>query len=522
MGKVRYAIGQQSFEVLRQRGAVYVDKTRFIQTINESGAQYYFLARPRRFGKSLFLSTLKCFYGGKRELFHGLHIDSYDWTWEKYPILHIDLNITKYTHIGELEDVLDSCFRKWEEEYHVEKHTDNLNVRFKEIIEGAHRFSGRKVVVLVDEYDKPLIGNIEAQERFEYYRDLLQSIYSNFKNCADHIQLVFLTGVSRFSKLSIFSGLNNLKDITLLDEYNEICGITERELHENLQEGIRQLGEANHMSYAEAAECLKDNYDGYRFSKNGADIYNPWSLLNALDDKEISNYWNRTGGISTIIAESLRRMNVNLQSFFHTQCSVNDMEGMDLMNPNPLALLYQTGYITIKDFDPRRKRFTLGIPNREVTEGLMNGLLPYYANLRHKTSSDYIWRFSDALEDGDANKFMDLLNNFFSSITYELHMDNENNLQNAIFVLLSLLGLEVKAEEKTSNGRIDLFLETDRYIYIIELKYDKSAQDALDQIEHKEYDLPFRGKGKEIVKIGANFDSATRRLGDWTIVPTVN
>lgn len=517
MTKIKYAIGQQSFEQLRRDKAIYVDKTRFVYEVATGATKYYFLARPRRFGKSLFLSTLRSFFEGKKELFDGLYVEEADWKWEEYPVLYIDLNIKKFENLNGLLPIMNSLFTEWEKRYDLKVTTTDISVRLKEIIEGAHRVTGKQVVILVDEYDKPLVGNLNKNEFFEHYREALQNLYANFKTCADHIKLVFMTGVSRFSKLSIFSGINNIKDITLLDDYSEICGISERELHENLRAGITLLGEANGVSYEEAAKELKDNYDGYRFSKNSADIYNPWSVLNALDDKEISNYWNRTGGIPTIIAESLRRTNIEFKAFFHTKCSQKDLEGMDLRSSSPLALLYQTGYITIKSYDAQRKRFTLGIPNREVKEGLMDILLPYYADLKSRSISDFIWNFTDLLEDGNADGFMRALESFFSGITYELHMDNENNFQNAIFVLLSLLGLEVKAEEKTSDGRIDLLIETKEYIYLIELKYNGSAQEALSQIEEKRYDLPYQATGKVIIKIGANFDSTTRRINDWMV-----
>lgn len=514
--KILYPIGQQSFEVLRNRGAVYIDKTRFIRKLNDSGVQYYFLARPRRFGKSLFLNTLKCFYQGKRHLFKGLDIDSYPWKWEEYPVLHLDLNVKKYDEEDGLEPLLDKFFHEWEEKYHIEKLTEDLSVRFLNIIEGAHRATGKQVIILVDEYDKPLVGNLNNQTNFEHYRYKLAGIYTNFKNAADHIKLVFLTGVSRFSKLNIFSGLNNILDITLMDDFNDICGITEEELHLYFRDGITLLGQKEGYDYEWAAQELKRNYDGYRFSRDGIDIYNPWSVLNALNAKMIDTYWNDTG-IPTLIAESLRKTDVDLRKYFNAKCSISDLKGMDLTDPDPLAVMYQAGYLTIKHYDPRRKRFTLGIPNREVKEGLMNMLLPYYANLKNRKVSDYIWTYTDLLEEGNAEGFMNELQAFFAGITYQLKMDNENNFQNAVYVFLSLIGLEVNAEEETSDGRIDILLKTDKYVYIIELKYDGTPHEALEQIDRKRYSLPYEGKGRTVIKIGASFDSGTRRIDNWDI-----
>ncbi|MDE6511919.1 MAG: AAA family ATPase, partial [Muribaculaceae bacterium] len=274
----RYPIGQQNFRELRRQGALYVDKTRYLEKIVNNNSRYWFLARPRRFGKSLFLSTLEYFYKGERELFKGLFIDSMDWKWEAYPVLRLDLNTEKYKERGLLDKVLDNIFRKWEEEYGVDEIAETLSGRFQNIIEAAHEKTGYQVVILVDEYDKPLVSNLSDDGNFEHYRERLASVYSNFKSSAEHIKLVFLTGVSRFSKLSVFSDLNNLRDITFSDDFADICGITEKELHEWFQSGIRALAEYNGMSNGEACGMLKDNYDGYRFARKGSEIYNPWSV----------------------------------------------------------------------------------------------------------------------------------------------------------------------------------------------------------------------------------------------------
>ncbi|MDE5808306.1 MAG: AAA family ATPase [Muribaculaceae bacterium] len=375
-----YPIGQQDFKTLRERGAIYVDKTEFIHKIVESGSQYYFLARPRRFGKSLFLSTLKYFFEGRRELFKGLYIDSTGWEWEEYPVLHLDLNRDRYAEKGKLDDVLDRLFREWEERYGVEVKDSAYSQRFATIIDTAHEKTGKPVVILVDEYDKPLVGNLNRQEMFEYYRAQLASIYSNFKSSAAHIRLVFLTGVSRFSKLSVFSDLNNLNDITFSNTYADICGITEKELKAYFQEGIAKLAQGERVNYEGALRLLKRNYDGYRFAEEGSEIYNPWSLLNAMNESRIGNYWNETG-MPTIIAESLKRVEADLEETFNYLCKAEDLKGLDLLNPEPTALLYQTGYLTIKNYTRKLNKYRLGIPNNEVKYGLYNILLPYYVCL---------------------------------------------------------------------------------------------------------------------------------------------
>lgn len=377
----RYPIGQQNFRELRERGSFYIDKTSFLEKIVFNGIQYWFLARPRRFGKSLFLSTLHYFFEGKRELFKGLYIDSSDWDWAEYPVLHLDLNISRYDTAGLLEGVLDNMFRDWEQKYDVDVKDEDYSLRFRSIIKAAHEKTGRKVVILVDEYDKPLVGNLNNDEIYEHYRAKLATVYSNFKSSAEHIRLVFLTGVSRFGKLSIFSDLNNLNDITFDNDFADICGITGRELTENFSSGIESLAQENGYTFEETCQALKCNYDGYRFAGKGSDIYNPWSLLSCLSKREISNYWGQTGR-PTLIAEAMHNFNEDIESLLNTKCDEMTLHGFDLRSASPLSLLYQTGYLTIKDYDRETKLFTLGVPNREVADSLFKELLPLYVKVK--------------------------------------------------------------------------------------------------------------------------------------------
>ena len=508
-----YPVGQQNFRELRKDECVYVDKTNYIAKIVESKIRSWFLARPRRFGKSLFLSTLEYFYKGERDLFEGLFIDSMDWEWEKYPVLRLDLNTEKYKERGLLDKVLDFNFRKWEEEYGVSSIAATLSGRFQTIIEAAHEKTGRQVVVLVDEYDKPLVNNLSDDGNFEHYRELLASVYSNFKSSAEHIKLVFMTGVSRFSKLSVFSDLNNLRDITFSDDFADICGITEKELHEWFQSGIGTLAEYNGMSNSEVCGILKDNYDGYRFARKGSEIYNPWSVLSAMAEKTIFNYWSLQGD-PTIIAESLKNMDVDLEKTLNSRFRFRILAGMDLKNADPTALLYQTGYLTIKDYDFRTDSVTLGVPNREVKESLFEHLVPFYTKVRRGTAMGVVFDIIDDLRDGRPGKMVRDLDVFLSGVPYDMHMDDENNLHNAIYILLTLIGTETETEVRTSHGRIDLVVKTRDYIYIIELKFDKTAEEAMAQIREKEYDLPYRNDGRRIFRIGINFSSATRHLDE--------
>lgn len=514
----RYPIGQQSFETLRRCGAYYVDKTRYIEKIIRSASQYYFLGRPRRFGKSLFLSTLECFFEAKRDLFNGLYIDSAEWDWTPWPVIYIDLNFEKYTEKDDLERVLNTQFESLEERYGITEKDTKLSIRFRNIIEAAHEKTGKQVVILVDEYDKPLVRNINNHERFEYFRNLLASVYSNFKTSAKHIRLVFLTGVSRFSRLNIFSDLNNIDEVTFDAAYADICGISESEMHEYFKEGIQALADNHGMTYDEAAQALKANYDGYRFSYKGSEMYNPWSLLCSLSKGRIGTFWNRTG-IPTIVGESLRRLDVDLREVFDTTCSEDRLVGLDLLNPDPVALLYQAGYLTIKDADVSLENiiYTLGIPNKEVKTGLFSTLLPYYIRSKTHNAPFEVHEFINDLKAGKPKEFMERMQSYFASMPFKLRISNERDLQNVMYIFTTLIGLQVKAEEMTSDGAIDITIQTSDHIYLIELKYNKSAKAALDQINEKEYALPFAMDSRRIIKIGANFSSRKRRIDDFII-----
>ena len=515
--KIKYPIGQQDFRTLRNRGCAYIDKTSFIKKIIDEGGQFFFLARPRRFGKSLFLSTLQCFFEGERDLFKGLFIDSIEWNWESYPVLRLDLNTDSYSEPGHLDSLLDNIFKKWERKYDVREIADSLTIRFQNIIEAAHLKTGRQVVILVDEYDKPLVANINNKGNIDHYRSKLSSVYSNFKSSAEHIRLVFMTGVSRFSKLSVFSDLNNISDITFEDKYADICGITEREMLETLLPGIDEIAEKKGISNEEACLELKNNYDGYRFSEKGSDIYNPWSLLNALSNSKIANYWNDTG-MPRLVAETLKRVHADLKTLFDSYCTDDDLKGLDLLTPQPLALLYQTGYLTIKSYNPKIRRYRLGIPNNEVKDGLFKVLLPYYVKCHSdeevkKLVSDIVMYFIL----GEADNAMKCIQAYFAGVHFKMKIDNENNFHNAFYLLMDLIGLETETESATSDGSIDITVKTEDYIYVIELKYNGSAEEALRQIEDKKYDRKYQMDSREIIRIGVNFSSNTRCIEDWKI-----
>lgn len=507
----KYPIGEQDFKVLREGDFIYVDKTMYIATIVKRKMKYLFLARPRRFGKSLFLSTLRYFFEGHRELFKGLSINSIDWAWDEYPVLYLDLNTDRYTEPNQLDEVLENFFRRWEEKYDV--HTNDLGYsqRFKNIIEAAHNTTGKQVVILVDEYDKPLVGNLNKEDHFGHFRSKLASIYSNFKSSAEHIKLVFITGVSRFSKLSVFSDLNNLDDITFDDDFANICGITEPELHNCFKPGIQKFAEEEEISYEDVCAELKLNYDGYRFTRKGSEIYNPWSVLNCMRKSSLEDYWAETGK-STIVAEALRDRKVDLEKILNTECTIDQLKGLDLSNLDPLPLLYQTGYLTIKAYDRETKLYRLGVPNREVSRDLFKELLPYYISVDRDTPESVARDIVNAILKGEPEKMIKSIDTFLAGIPYEMKMEDENNFHNAIYILFRLIGARTETEVHTSDGRIDLVVKTSRFIYIIELKFGKDSQDAIKQIEDKRYYLPYQHDPRRIFCIGVNFNKSTRRL----------
>lgn len=514
---VKYPIGQQSFEQIRNRKYIYVDKTRYLEKV-ANGGQYFFLGRPRRFGKSLFLSTLKFFFEGRRDLFKGLYIDSIDWNWEEFPVFHLDLNTSRYKTENDLSELIDNFLKDKENQYGVESSGSN-SIRFSRVIKAAAEQTGRGVVILVDEYDKPIVNNIHNKEQFESYRNQLAELYSNFKSSADYIRLVFLTGVSRFGKLSVFSDLNNIKDISFNNDFAAVCGITDEELKNNFQDGIMKMMDANDHTYEEELAHLKRYYDGYHFSKSCPDIYNPFSLLNAFADVNYSNYWIQSG-TPTLLVEQLKRTNTDIENLISIKVKQNSLEGLDINNMSSAALFYQTGYLTIKEYNKKYDIFTLGIPNLEVRDGFFEYILPFYSSLKSDNVQAFVVDLCMDIESGNVESFLKRLESFTAGISYEMKMDEEVNVQNAMLILFKLIGLNVDVEYRTSNGRIDILIRADEYIYLIELKLDGSAEEALAQIEEKRYALPWSTDSRKIYAIGINFSSTTRRI-DSTLVKEI-
>ena len=512
---VKYPIGIQNFEKLRKDGYIYVDKTALMYQLVDRGS-YYFLSRPRRFGKSLLISTLEAYFEGKRELFEGLAVEKLEKDWVKRPVLHLDLNTEKYEDPESLENILNDTLCYWERIYGTEPSETSLPLRFKGIIRRAHEQTGHRVVILVDEYDKPMLQAIGNEELQKSFRSILQAFYSVIKTMDGSIKFAFLTGVTKFGKISVFSALNNLNDLSMWDEYVALCGITEQELHDNFEEGINKLAQAQGMTYDEVCSELKECYDGYHFVENSIGIYNPFSLLNTFAKQKFGNYWFETG-TPTYLVELLKMHNYDLHNIENVETDEDTLNSIDSSSTNPIPVIYQSGYLTIKDYDREFGTYYLGFPNREVDEGFMKFLLPFYTDTDKVNVAFHINKFVREVRSGDYDAFFRRLQSFFADTPYELVRDLELHYQNVLFIVYKLIGFYVKAEYHTSQGRIDLLLQTDKFIYVMEFKFEGTAEEALRQINEKNYALPFASDPRKLFKIGINFSNEMRNIEQWVV-----
>lgn len=511
----KYPVGIQNFEDLRKEGYCYVDKTELMYQLVQSG-KYYFLSRPRRFGKSLLLSTIQAYFEGKKELFHGLAVEQLEQEWNTYPVLHLDLNPQKYDSAEALRAILNQYLESWETIYGDEKKDRAPEERFAYLIEKVSRTSGQQVVVLIDEYDKPMLQAIGNEPLQTEYRNTLKAFYGVLKSCDKYLRFAMLTGVTKFSKVSVFSDLNNLMDISLSSRFASICGITEQELHHYFKEDIRLLGESQGTSPEETSRELKQWYDGYHFSDKSEDIYNPFSLLNTFAQRQFGSYWFETG-TPTFLVELLKHCRYDLNRLTQEMAMADSLNGMDSMEENPVPILYQSGYLTIKDFDREFRYYTLGFPNKEVEEGFTKFLLPHYAHLSSGNTAFELSRFVQEVRGGQTDAFMKRLQSFFADCPYELARDLERHYQNVLFIVFKLLGFYTQAKYHTSEGRIDLVVQTTDYIYVMEFKLEGTAEEVLRQINEKHYALPFASDSRKLFKIGVNFSNAIRGIEKWLI-----
>jgi hypothetical protein len=468
------------------------------------------------------LSTLEAYFQGKKELFEGLAIEKLEKEWTEYPILHLDLNIARYASTSDLEDILNRNLVAWEKLYGADPAERSLPLRFAGIIDRAYHKTGQRAVILIDEYDKPLLQALHDEELQNQLRNMLKPFYGVLKTMDRAIRFALLTGVTKFGKVSVFSDLNNLDDISMRVPYAAICGITEEELRTYFEDDIHELASSLKLTYDETRTLLKRRYDGYHFVAEGPGLYNPFSLLNTFKYMRIDDYWFETGTPSYLV-ELLKHTHYDLYEMANTETDADTLNSIDSASNNPIPVIYQSGYLTIKDYDPEFKIYRLGFPNREVEEGFIKYLLPFYTSVSAPKTPFEIGQFVREVRSGNYDAFFRRLQSFFADTPYEViagqkpERDTELHYQNVLFIVFRLVGLYTKVEYHTSNGRIDLVLQTDRYIYIMEFKLNGTAEEALRQIDEKQYALPFANDERKLFKIGVNFSSETRNIEKWMV-----
>lgn len=515
MEKQIYPIGEQNFREIRLSNKVYVDKTQFIPQLIDN--KFYFLSRPRRFGKSLFLSTLEYFFRGEKDLFKGLAVETMDWEWKEYPIIRIDLSNGSFSQKEGLEERLHEIINQISRNYDISIEGNSSRARFNSLILRLKETTGMPVVILIDEYEKPLLEGSE-QKHIADQQNLLRDFYSVLKDNGENIRMLFITGVTRLGHLNIFSGLNNLIDISLDIDFSAICGITEKELIDNFQPGIEKFASLNGYDYEKALEELKLYYDGYHFSRMLIDIYNPFSLISSLRVSDIVSRWFQTGSSSFLI-NRLRKSHINLESLDKIRASENDLLGVDSSMNNIVTLFYQSGYLTIKGYDRNTRTYFLGLPNREVSEALYSAIIPFYLGEKYRESRNETLDFIDMLKQGKAYEAMKWLQGYFSSIPYDVKLDFESEFQQVIYAFFALTGqmAGTTLEKKTSDGSIDMIYETDDYVYVFEFKRGEDPLKALKQINDKQYPLQWQADRRKVIKIGVAFSVKSRGIAGFVI-----
>lgn len=514
-------VGIQGFEKIRTDNFFYVDKTEYVYRLVHNNVPY-FLSRPRRFGKSLLLSTFKAYWEGKKELFEGLKIVDLEKNnkdaWKTYPVFYFDFNGDNYRNTP-IETVLDGMLSDWEMIYGNQYKDRTLGDRFQKLLEIASQKSGLRSVVLIDEYDKPLLDTIDDSEIHSHIKEVFKGFFSRLKKADESIQFIFITGVSKFHKVSIFSDLNQLTDISLDRDYSGLCGITEDELKINFEQEINDLSRQQNISKDECLRELKSRYDGYRFHQDGEGVYNPYSILKAFFSKEFGSYWFETGTPSFLI-NKIKENQFDLRKFTNNTIYASDAILKDYTGDtlDLVPLLYQTGYLTIVDYDRRRDRYTLRFPNDEVKYGFLESLLPSFVSKATSGNGLDIFTLDEYIENGRLDDIKNVLSALFANITYTIHNDPfEHYFQAVIYLVFTLLGKFAICEMHTYTGRIDCKVETGKFVYLFEFKRDESAKDALKQIDTNDYALPFVADSREIIKIGVSFDSGKRKLVGWEV-----
>ena len=514
----RYPIGTQTFSLLREHGDIYVDKTAYVYRMAHGNGKYFFLSRPRRFGKSLLVSTLRSYFEGKKELFKGLAIEQLEEEWTQYPVLHFDMSTAKHVDEKRLEQELSLKLTRYEEIYGAGSDEANLNNRFEGLILRAYQQTGKQVVVLIDEYDAPLLDVVHEEEDLPKLRQVMRNFYSPLKACDPYLRFVFLTGITKFSQLSIFSELNNILNISMLPEYAALCGISKEELLTQMAPDIDLLAEHIGKSREETITKLVDYYDGYHFTWPSPDIFNPYSLITAFGTGRIDSYWFGSG-TPTYLIEMLRKFSVKASDIGQREVVQEGFDAPTEQLDDIAPLLYQSGYLTIKDYDADTGLYLLDIPNREIRVGLMRSLLPRYVQRPFNEGATLTGRMAGCLKRRDMDSALRLMQAFLLTIPYTDNTAYEGHYQQVLYILFSLLGYYADVEVHTATGRVDLVLRTQTDLYLIEVKLNADAQTAMRQIDLKDYPSRFTQCGLPMTKVGINFDQQTRTLSEWQITP---
>ena len=509
-------LGVQTFEKVISEDLLYVDKTQYIYSLAQD-YRYVFLSRPRRFGKSLLASTLHSYFSGKKELFKGLAIEKLETEWAEHPVLHFDMSTAKHMDKETLEQELSGKLSDYEKIYgKSDPGKTKLNQRLECLIVHAYEKTGRQAVVLIDEYDAPLLDVVHEDELLPQLRQVMRNFYSPLKACDPYLRFVFLTGITKFSQMSIFSELNNLKNISMMPEYASICGITEEELTAQLADYVEAIAESQGKTHEEALRLLKQNYDGYHFCWPSPDIFNPFSLLNALSDKRVDSYWFASG-TPTYLIEMMRKFGVAPSQIGRNRAMASAFDAPTERMTSLTPLLYQSGYTTIKDYNPISGLYTLDIPNKEIRIGLMESLLPNYVQSAANEGLTAIADMYMALLEGDLDGMLRQLQQFLLTVPYCDNTNYEGHYQQMLYVIFSLLGRYVDVEVRTATGRVDMVMQAFGKLYLFELKLNRSAAAAMQQINLNDYPARFSQCGLPIVKVGINFDTVTRTVSDWVI-----
>ena len=512
-----YPIGIQTFEEIIKNNLLYIDKTEYIFRMTHTSGKYFFLGRPRRFGKSLLVSTFDSYFSGKKDLFAGLAIEKLEKDWTEYPVLHFDMSGGKHMEKEQLEDYLDYILKEQERKWGITNPPIGANNRLIELITTAYEKTGNQVVVLIDEYDAPMLDVAHEKESLDVLRNIMRNFYSPLKMCEPKLRFVFLTGITKFSQVSIFSELNNITNISMRDDYAGICGITMEELLDNMSEDIDALAEAQGLSREEAISKLKENYDGYHFSPVSPDVFNPYSLLKCFDEKNFGAYWFASG-TPTYLINMMKKFEVPPSDISRVEADESEFDAPTENMPTIMPLLYQSGYITIKDYDKEFNYYTLDVPNKEVKVGLTKALIPSYVTPNTLATTNTARRIAQCLAKQDMEGALQLLKTYLGTVPYCNDTRYEGHYQQVLYIIFSLLtDYLVDVEVHTPHGRVDIVMLSRTNLYIIEVKMNKDAQTAMQQIDLKDYRQRFALCGKPVVKVGINFDSDKGNIEDWEI-----